>query len=392
MNKILVIEDDTSVRLNIVELLYAEDFHVITAENGYLGLQLAQAEIPDLIICDVMMPELDGYEVVKALRQNPKTAIIPLIFLTAKSEKTDFRKGMELGADDYIIKPFSRTELLAAIACQLKKQTAIYQRIQEQLDNLRTSITLSLPHEMRTPLNGILGFSQILMEESELLDIESIKEMAEFIYQSSQRLFHLIQKFLLYAELEIIATDPQRLQEIQSQSTDFPKLTLTHLILEKAKNVGREADVQVEFYPCCIKIADTKISKIIEELIDNALKFSPCGTPIRITNHVINNSFSLTVSDRGRGMSTDQIAELGAYRQFERKLHEQQGSGLGLIIAKRLAELHGGALQIQSQPYDQTIVTVTLPCRAQETKISNDLTYPQTLPEISHNTTCRNLV
>ncbi|MBE9005681.1 response regulator [Fortiea sp. LEGE XX443] len=367
MNKILVIEDDINVRQNIVDLLYAENFNVIIAENGYIGLQLAQAEIPDLVICDVMMPELDGYEVLKELRQNPKTAIIPLIFLTAKSEKTDFRKGMDLGADDYIIKPFSRTELLAAITCRLERQTAIYQQTQEKLDKLRNSITLSLPHELRTPLNGILGFSQLLMEESELLDAESIKEMAEFIHQSSQRLFLLIQKFLLYAELEIIATDPQRVKEVQSQSTDFPTLELADVITEIAKNSSREADIQIDFSPCHVNISTKKITKIIEELIDNALKFSPCGTPIKITAKVINHTFSLSVSDQGRGMSADQIAELGAYRQFERKLHEQQGSGLGLIIVKRLAELHGGKLKIESKPQEKTVVTVTLPCSTQET-------------------------
>lgn len=392
MTKILVIEDDISVRLNLVDLLYAENFNVITADNGYIGLQLAQTEIPDLIICDIMMPELDGYEVVKSLRQNPKTAIIPFIFLTAKSEKTDFRKGMELGADDYIVKPFSRTELLAAITCRLNKQTAIYQRTQEKLDNLRNSITLSLPHEMRTPLNGILGFSQMLMEESELLDIESIKEMAEFIHISSQRLFHLIQKFLLYAELEIIATDPNRIHELQSQITDFPTNNLINLVREKAKSYDREADVQIEFYPCIIKIGENKISKIIEELIDNACKFSPSGTPITIKNQIVNHHFSLTVGDRGRGMTLEQIAELGAYRQFERKLHEQQGSGLGLIIAKRLAELHGGQMSIHSQPQVQTLVTVILPHHTQVVSTNNNLIDNQTLPEIANTTTYSNLV
>ncbi|MCC5635683.1 response regulator [Nostoc sp. CHAB 5844] len=371
MNKILIIEDDINVRQNLIDLLYAENFNVITAENGYLGLQLAQAEIPDLIICDVMMPVLDGYTVLKELRQNPKTALIPFIFLTAKSEKTDFRKGMDLGADDYISKPFSRTELLAAITCRLEKQTVIYQQTQEKLDKLRQSITLSLPHELRTPLNGILGFSQILMEESELLDAESIKEMAEFIHQSSQRLFHLIQKFLFYAELEIIATDPQRIQEIQNQSTEFPIQEITTLITEIAKNAGREADIQLDFSPCHVNISRNRSMKIIEELYDNALKFSACGTPIKITAKALNNTFSLSFSDQGRGMSADQIAELGAYRQFERKLHEQQGSGLGLIIVKKLAELHGGTLKIESKPQEKTIVTVTLPCKTQEAALSN---------------------
>ncbi|MFN6568708.1 response regulator [Dendronalium sp. ChiSLP03b] len=362
MNKILVIEDDINMRQNILDLLDNENFKVIGVENGRLGVRLAQEEIPDLIICDIMMPELDGYETLKALRQNPTTAIIPLIFLTAKSDKTDFRQAMELGADDYIIKPFTRAELLAAISCRLEKQVTLKQQTQKNLEDLRSSITFSFPHEMRTPLNGILGFSQILMEEAELLDSQAIREMAEYIYDSGERLFRLIQNFLLYAELEIIATDPQQIKILQSQETAFPPLALANLIAETAKKLGREADVQVDFYPCNIIISEKKIYKITEELLDNALKFSPVGTPIQIINKSINNTFVLSFIDRGRGMSADQIAELGAYRQFERKLYEQQGSGLGLIIAKRLAELHGGKLKIQSKPQEKTIVTVILPC------------------------------
>lgn len=327
-----------------------------------------------------MMPELDGYGVLKALRQNPTTAIIPFIFVTAKSDKTDFRQGMELGADDYLVKPFTRAELLAAISCRLEKQITINQQTQKKLDDLRSSITLSLPHEMRTPLNGILGFSQIMMEESELLDSQSIREMAECIYKSGERLFRLIQNFLLHAELEIIATDPERIKLLQNQSTIFPTAALTNLIHDSAKKVGRAEDVQIDFVSCNIKISAQKIYKIIEELIDNALKFSPQGTLVQVKSELVNNTFILSFIDHGRGMTTDQITELGAYRQFERKLHEQQGSGLGLIIAKQLAELQGGQLKIQSQPQEKTIVTVILPCSLPETSVYHDSLYQRILP------------
>ncbi len=372
MKKILVIEDDINVRQNILEFLYAEEFSAIEAENGRLGLHLAQTEIPDLIICDVMMPELDGYSVLEELRQNPITAMIPLIFLTAKSDKTYFRQGMDLGADDYLVKPFTRAELLAAISCRLDKKIRIDQHTKTKLDNLRSSITLSLPHEMRTPLNGILGFSQIMMEESELLDSQAVREMSEYIYQSGERLFRLIQNFLLHAELEIIATDTDRMKLLQKQETIFPTDSLTQLISEKVHQAGREADLYVNFQSCNIKISAKNLYKIIEELIDNALKFSPAGTLIQITNDCINNNFILSFIDHGRGMTAEQIAELGAYRQFERKLYEQQGSGLGLTIAKQLAELHGGQLQIQSQPQKKTIIKVILPCSTQKICISHD--------------------
>ena len=121
MIKILVIEDEVLLRANTVQILSFEDFHTIEAENGLLGVQLAQEQIPDLILCDVMMPELDGYGVLVALRQNPLTSAIPFIFTTAKASHADLRQGMELGADDFLSKPFSADELLAAISTQLKK-------------------------------------------------------------------------------------------------------------------------------------------------------------------------------------------------------------------------------------------------------------------------------
>lgn len=125
MKKILVIEDEFAVRANIVDLLEAEDFNAIGAENGFVGALWAQQHLPDLIICDVMMPEVNGYEVLQALRQEPTTATIPFIFLTAMAGKINLRYGMELGADDYLTKPFTRQELLKAIATRLAKQETL---------------------------------------------------------------------------------------------------------------------------------------------------------------------------------------------------------------------------------------------------------------------------
>jgi diguanylate cyclase (GGDEF)-like protein len=127
MAKILVVEDEEAIRENILELLEAEDFEATGAENGLAGVQMARTIAPDLIICDVMMPDLDGFGVLKALRQDPVTATIPFIFLTAKAEKADLRQAMELGADDYLTKPCTPQEILKAIAARLERQRAITQ-------------------------------------------------------------------------------------------------------------------------------------------------------------------------------------------------------------------------------------------------------------------------
>lgn len=127
MTKILVIEDEAESRDIFIDSLEAEGFEAIAAQNGLVGIQQAQAHLPDLVLCDIMMPELDGYGVLTTLRQNPQTAMIPFIFLSAKTSKTEIRQGMNLGADDYLTKPSTVEELLEAIATRLEKQAAIRQ-------------------------------------------------------------------------------------------------------------------------------------------------------------------------------------------------------------------------------------------------------------------------
>jgi CheY-like chemotaxis protein len=140
MKKILVVEDNQSVRENLEELLTLSNYKVITAENGKIGVEKALTEIPDLILCDVMMPELDGFGVLHILDKKPATADIPLIFLTAKADKTDFRKGMNLGADDYITKPYDDVELLDAIEMRLKKSERIKKSFDGTVNGLQSFI------------------------------------------------------------------------------------------------------------------------------------------------------------------------------------------------------------------------------------------------------------
>ena len=180
MKKILVIEDEEPVRDNILELLNAEGFKVVSAPNGSSGVKLAQQHQPDLILCDIMMPELDGYGVLDSLRQDPATATIPFIFLTAKTDKTDLRQGMELGADDYLTKPFTVDELLNAIATRLEKQAAIakqYQAEQQRAEglarkteelqrtlDLKEDILKRLSQELRDPLSNINMATRMLQQ------------------------------------------------------------------------------------------------------------------------------------------------------------------------------------------------------------------------------------
>ncbi|MBD2122242.1 response regulator [Trichocoleus sp. FACHB-262] len=361
MKKILVIEDERDVRDVILDILDAEEFDALGAENGLVGVQLAQEKAPDLIICDVMMPELDGLGVLAALRKHPETAAIPFVFLTAKASKDDFRQGMELGADDYLTKPFTRSQLLKTISTRLEKQAVVDERVQQKLDDVRSTITLALPHELITPLNAIAGLSSVLMNECSLMEQAEIVEVAEDIHNSTQTLHRLVQNFLLYAQLELLVKSPERIKALRKGITHSVSMLVSDWVTQKAQEMNRATDLQLELKDAVVQVPQAKLKKIVDELVDNACKFSPSGTPIRILSRCNEHTFILYVIDQGRGMTPEQIENVGAYVQFERKLYEQQGSGLGLAIAKRLAELQGGELGIESIPGKQTTVRVVLP-------------------------------
>ncbi|HEY9907005.1 MAG TPA: response regulator [Thermosynechococcaceae cyanobacterium] len=361
MKRILIIDDDRSIRETILELLQTEGFQTYVAENGALGVQAAIQHQPDLILCDVVMPQLDGYGVLTTLRQSAETATIPFIFLTSMAERSNLRHGMELGADDYLTKPCSPPELLKAVASRFEKHRVFLTQSQQQLENLRKSIALSLPHELRTPLNSILGLSEVLIEDYEGIDRSEILSISQNIHHSADRLYRLIQNFLLYIELEITLQDANRRAALRNSETHYPKVLISNVATQVARQHHREADLVLNLQNTRIGIDDLKLKKVVEELTDNAFKFSQPGTPVSITAITTATGLTFYVSDRGRGMTPDQIASLGAYMQFERKFYEQQGSGLGFAIAQRLVELHKGTVEVESVPHQQTIVRVTLP-------------------------------
>ncbi|MEM9485444.1 MAG: response regulator [Cyanobacteria bacterium P01_F01_bin.116] len=172
MVKILVIEDEVEIRSNLLELLELEGYSVVGADNGVTGLLGAVEHNPDLIICDVMMPELDGYDVLRALRQDPKTLGIPFIFLTALANKGDIRQGMVLGADDYLTKPFTRSDVLSAVETRLQKQAAS-QFHQAQITELQREIQQFRAGLDSTQTDLLMELRQHLKDAAIKLDIVS---------------------------------------------------------------------------------------------------------------------------------------------------------------------------------------------------------------------------
>ncbi|OGU94052.1 MAG: hypothetical protein A2475_07765 [Ignavibacteria bacterium RIFOXYC2_FULL_35_21] len=360
MKKILIIEDEIPVLENLAELIEeVPEYTVLTASDGIKGLELAMEHIPDLILCDIMMPEIDGYEVLSTIKKNEATSTIPFIFLTARSEKEDMRHGMELGADDFLTKPFTYKEVFKAIDSRLSKTEQIMSKSEKQLNELRINLATTLPHELRTPLNGILASAHLLIEHFDNMDLTEVKQVHNSIYASAKRLNRLITNYLTFADLELLFKDKQKLQSLKSNSiVDSPEPIIKDIAQNLAANYKRSDDLKVVLSNNPINITQEHLYKICEELFDNALKFSEENKSIYVTSTINNEYYILKIKDLGIGLTPEQISKIGAYVQFDRKLHEQQGSGLGLIIVKRILQVYDGYLEIESEPVKHTEIRV----------------------------------
>jgi two-component system, sensor histidine kinase and response regulator len=356
-----VIDDDEQICEMLAATLAMEGFETIQAPDGHEGIEAARKHAPDLIICDIMMPNLDGYATLSAIRKDPATATIPFIFLTGQTAKSDMRLGMDLGADDFLAKPILIQELLTAIHSRLQKQQLARQETERKLDELRVNLSISLPHEIRTPLSGIIGFAEVLRDDSAALKPAEISEMATIILKSATRLGHLVENFLTYSQLELLSANPDKRAFVGKDASVILKSHIEDVATKKGNDYDRLSDIHLSLGGTEAAISTQTMIRIAEELIDNALKFSKPGTPVEIITEQMDKAFILTVRDYGIGMEPKHLAEIGAYRQFDRKRYEQQGSGLGLAIAKRMTELYGGRFSMESEAGYGTSATVELP-------------------------------
>lgn len=367
MKTIVIIDDDQLVLESIQDLLENNGFRTLTAIDGNTGLSLIHQHHPDLVLCDVQMPDQSGYDVLAMLRHSPNLQTTPFIFLTAKAEHVDQRHGMNLGADDYLAKPCSPMELLSAVNTRLEKQRHRQDQTQQQLDSLRSSISLALPHEFRTPLTGIFTSVELLrlIVQGKELELD-VLEVADTIESAGRRLHRLIQNYLLYTKLEVASRDPNAFRSMSDEISLQPSYTITTVASEIASRNQRKDDLSMNLQNATIAISISNLEKIVTELVDNAFKFSPPQTPVQVTSHIEDDYYHLAITNHGRGLTSYQIARLGGYMQFDRAQYEQQGVGLGFAIAQRLVELNRGNLRIESVPQQATTVHCLFPLAALE--------------------------
>ena len=364
MTKILIIEDDENLQENVASILSFEGFDTAQAMDGVEGLALAQTYQPDVIICDIMMPRMGGYDVLQHIRNDKKLGAVPFLFLTAKVGRNDMRQGMELGANDYLPKPFTSQELLRAIEGILNKHKIVTSRYQEKVKQLQQSMTLSLPHEFRTPLSLIMGYTSYLLESPDEIQKDELVLALKDIYQSSLRLQRLIENHVLYAQLEGNLLDAESVQKAAQYLKNSP--TQSDYVLEEiafgvAQKHKRNNDLRVNLVSAPITIMTEYLSKISEEIIDNAFKFSDTGSLVEINSQIVDQNLEIRVRDNGYGMADTEIEQIEGFVQFNRDENEQQGMGLGLSLATRLVELHSGRFMLTSEVGKGTTITIVLP-------------------------------
>jgi two-component system sensor histidine kinase/response regulator len=351
--KVLVVEDDARWR-SLTELHLEQDGHaVLTAADGLAGLALA-AEKPDVILCDIEMPGLNGFGVLEALRQQPVLRDIPFIFLTGKTNRADQRRGMVHGADDYITKPFSREELVEAIAAVLAKRAALTAELRHHSDEHRRELTAPWAHELLTPLNGILGAASVLESEYGSISRGELRELAADIRISAVRQLALARKLMQHFQLEQLResgwSDNAAVVDSGTGLGDEAMLV--------ANAAGRAADLHLAVASAAIRVSAGWLQPAVDELVENAFKFSPPGTPVSVTGRVEDGLYRLEVTDQGYGMTAEQRESIAAFRQFGRAKHEQQGLGLGLAIVQNIAILHHGSLTLEPGPGDKGLRAV----------------------------------
>ncbi|NOY50087.1 MAG: response regulator [Chlorobi bacterium] len=371
LDKTILIVDDTPENIDVLNGLLS-DFKRKIATNGEKALKIALSDNPpDLILLDIMMPGMDGYEVCQKLRQDKRTLEVPVIFLTAKTEKTDIVKGFEAGGQDYVTKPFDARELMERVKTQLKLRyqqellknmnAVLEQKVEERtaeldkanaqllsLDEAKNQFLMLISHEIRTPLNGIVGSTYFL---SDSIDDPELQEFLEMLKESVDRLDKFSKTALEITQMQTIG------RELDKKSLDINSIITK--IIEDKKNSAEEKSINtiVELTKNLhIKGLENYFQRSIEELIGNAIKFSDEKTDIKVRTFEEDGNIKISVSDKGEIIPLEKIEEIIKPFGLAQK-HYDKHSGLGLAYVRKYLDIHDASLEIKSNK-EETVITL----------------------------------
>ncbi len=348
---ILVIDDEPAIRMGLAATLARRGYSVVTAMNGDDGYIKAKQAQPDLIISDVMMPALDGFEMKQQMSEDPQLALIPFIFLTARAASEDRVSGIRNGADDYVTKPFVTEELIARIEAVLRRvkteqergRIQVIQSAQEEMDKLRKEVLQNFSHELRTPLGNVMMSLDMVVNHK----FTTPEEQGEFIriaHSSADRLESLIADIILLADI-----DQNKLNTLR-QTID-PE---NHILAPIKRRLARYETKRLSFVhdislDAEIKAPRREFAQALVHLLDNAFRFSPeRGRVALLVSAGKNGGATITVQDEGRGIPVELREKVFErfYQVSQGDGREYQGLGLGLTIARAMFSSLGGEVGI----------------------------------------------
>ncbi len=367
---LVLVVDDVKDNILILREILHQNYRLIFATNGQSALRLAKEQQPDIILLDVMMPDMDGYEVCTRLKADENTAKIPVIFVTAKDSEDDELRALEFGAVDYITKPLRPDIVKLRVGVHLdlhrqkqKEKQLIEDKLKaEAFSKAKSEFLSRMSHELRTPMNAVLGFAQLL--EMEELNEDQRDNVTEIIC-AGKHLMELINDILELSKIE------SGKLELDIKPFDFSTsvtecITLTRLAANK-RNIS--IDNRIDDGQDIRLVADMlKFKQVLLNLMSNAVKYNQENGRIIISHEPLDdNHLSISVTDSGKGLSPEQLERI--FNSFERlgvPCAEIEGSGIGLCISKQLVEAMGGELEVASQPGEGSRFSIVLPCLALE--------------------------
>ncbi len=360
--KILVVDDNPLILGVIESVLLAEKLSISTCSNGKEALTQLNSEPFDLIICDVMMPEMGGYELFENVRSNSQFYHVPFLFLTALGSEEEKAKGFSSGADEYLTKPFDPKELLAMVKGKLARSKNIKMQSQELYDKYRKNVLHTLSHEFRTPLVAINTGAELLLDRPEV-EQGKVKTLVEAIQRGGARLEKLVTDFMILQQIqaglsERLANSGMALITVEQFSEN---------IKDRISNYARALDREVIYSSHFnkedkIRIFQSQVEDAIERIVSNAIKFSKKPSPIEISIISLGDEIIVKIKDYGVGISENLCKEITqAFRQLNREKFEQQGSGIGLNIAISYLSFNKCIANFASESGKGTEVTVHIP-------------------------------
>ena len=375
--KTVLAVDDTPENLAVVNALLRGLYKVKVSSSGEHALAIAANTSPDLILLDIMMPGLDGYEVCRRLKADPTTADIPVIFLTAKSDEEGEQRGFDLGAVDYITKPISPPLLLARVKAQLslkeardalqrnhmedKQRFELAMAQQMEINTLKSTFVSMTTHEFRTPLTTIMSSQELLRHYGDRMTPQDRGETFDSIASAVQRMVAMLDQVLTIgkadAKLLEFLPKPMNLRLLCSQLRDE---VLAGQIADDSE-LDRALALTVDIGDDMV-LADEKLLRhILGNLLSNAIKYSPGGQGVRFT--VLRDAKGLVfeVHDQGIGIPPEELPRLFGNFHRANNVGNIPGTGLGLTIVKRAVESHGGSIAVDSELGRGTRFRVCLP-------------------------------